>query len=133
MLSAISTALSGLTAASKRVETASENIANLSSAGALNPADGPLPYETQLTVQKTSETGGALAESIPKNPGFIESYAPDSPFANEDGLIGVPNTNLAEEAVNMKLAEITYKANLKTLETTSDMTEELFRTLDRKA
>ncbi len=133
MIGAISSALSGLVAASKKVEVSAENIANLSTAGALDPADGPAPYETQTVIQKTNDVGGVLAEAIPKDPGFVEAYAPDSPFANEDGLIGVPNTDLAEEAVNLKIAELTYKANITTLKAAEELNDELLSLFDEKA
>ena len=130
MIGAISTALSGLFAASKRVEASASNIANVSSAGALDEKDGRAPYSALTTVQKASEGGGVQAENIPKDPGFVPAYAPDSPFANEDGLIGVPNTDLAEDAVNLKLAETAYKANLATIKTAGEMNDELLRILD---
>ena len=132
MIGAISTALSGLMAASKKVEVGANNIANISTAGALDPVDGPAPYSTQITTQKTGEAGGVLASVAVKDPGFVPAYDPNSPFANEDGLIGVPNTDLAEEAVNLKLAETTYKANLATLKTAGEMSDELLRLFDEK-
>ncbi len=119
-------------AASKKVEVSAENIANLSSTGALDPADGPAPYETQVTVQTSDPVGGVQAEAIPKDPGFVTAYDANSPFANEEGLIGVPNTNLAEEAVNLKTAELAYKANLKTLEAAEEINDELFSLFDQK-
>ena len=44
--------------------------------------------------------------------------------------VAVNIINLAEEAVNINLAEITYKANLKTLEVASDLTKELLNAVD---
>lgn len=132
MIGAISTALSGLAAASKKVEVGANNIANLSTAGALDPADGPAPYSTQITTQTSNEVGGVVANVTNKDPGFVPAYSPDSPFANKDGLIGVPNTDLAEEAVNLKLAEVAYKANLATLKTAGEMSDELLNIFDKK-
>lgn len=133
MIGAISTALSGLFAASKRMEASASNIANVSSAGALNEKDGHAPYSALTTVQKSNEGGGVQAGNIPKDPGFVPAYAPDSPFANKDGLIGVPNTDFAEDAVNLKLAETAYKANLATIKTANEMNNELLRILDNEA
>ena len=103
MINAIHIALSGLAASTKRVATSASNIANLT----------------------TSEGAGVKADTIPKNTPFVPSFDPDSPFANAEGVIGVPNTNLAEEAVNISLAETTFKANLKVIEIASELQEEV--------
>ena len=133
MIGAISTAISGLFAASKRAEASAENIANALTSGALDEKEGPAPYSAQTTIQQTGETGGVRAENIPKDPGYVAAYSPDSPFANEDGLIAVPNTDLAEDAVNLKIAEKAYKANLATIKTANEMNDELLRVLDDEA
>lgn len=130
MIGAITTALSGLLAASKRVETSANNIANANTAGALDEADGPAPYSAQTVVQKTGENGGTIAEVTTKDPGFVAAYDPDSPLANEDGFVGAPNVNLAEEAVNLKLAETAYKASLNVIKVADELNEELLRTFD---
>lgn len=138
MINAISSAISGLLAASKRAEASASNIANISTTGALNEADGPKPYNALTTTQQsvTGSNGqslGVSATNIPKDPGFVQAYDPGSPFANEDGLIGVPNVSLTEDIVNLKLAEVTYKANARVLETASELSEELIQTLDKNA
>lgn len=130
MIGAITTALSGLLAATKRVETSANNIANAYSGGALDEADGPAPYSAQTVVQKTGQNGGVIAEVTTKDPGFVPAYDPNSPFANEDGLVGAPNVNLAEEAVNLKLAETAYKASLAVIRTADELNEELLKTFD---
>lgn len=133
MIGAISTALTGLIASSKKVEASASNIANMGSAGSLDPASPNQPYEALTTVQTASDTGGVTARNIPKQPGVVNAYAPDSPFANADGMVGAPNVDLAEEAVNLKIAELTYKANIGVLKTAQEMSEELSRLLDEKA
>lgn len=130
MIGAISNALSGLLAASKKVEAGASNIANLQTTGALDPADGPAPYAARTSVQTALDHGGVKSEIVQKNPGFVEAFAPDSLFANADGLIGVPNVDLAEEAVSLKVAEAAYKANVTALKAAEDMGEELFRIFD---
>ncbi|PZQ45277.1 MAG: flagellar biosynthesis protein FlgC [Micavibrio aeruginosavorus] len=132
MIGAISTALSGLMAASKRVEASASNIANVSSAGSLDPASPNQPYQAQTTVQTANESGGASATNIPKTPGIVNAYAPDSPFANAQGEVGAPNVDLAEEAVNLKLAEISYKANIATLKTADEMSDSLLNIFDKR-
>ncbi len=137
MINAISTALSGLIASGKRAEASASNIANLGSSGSIEPGGKP-PYQP-LTVQQTSNTArdgtplGVKSEFIPKEPGITPSFSPDSPFANEEGIIGVPNVNLAEEAVNLKIVELSYKANVNTIEVAGEMQEDLLRVFDDEA
>lgn len=102
MIGAISSTLSGLFVSSKRVEAAASNIANM----------GSTNYTPVSTVQTTGENGEAQAVNIQR------------PVGSE--------VDLAEEAVNLKLAEITYKANLSVLETINEMAEETGRLFDRK-
>ena len=133
MINAISIALSGLTASVKRVEASASNIANVSTTGALNPADGPAPYTPLTTTQKSVDGGGVRAEIVTTEPAFTPAFSPNSPFANADGLIAAPNIDLATEAVNLKLAELTYKANLQTIRTAEEMSDELLSTFDDRA
>lgn len=132
MIGAISNALSGLVAASKRVEASASNIANSTSAGSLDPGSPYQPYEALTTIQTANESGGTLATNVPKKPGIVNAYAPDSPFANADGMVGVPNSDMVEDVMNLKLAEISYKANLKTIQTASEMSDALLNTFDRR-
>lgn len=136
MINAIQTALSGLLAASRRVEASASNIANQLTAGSLEDPDNA-PY-TPLTVQQESLKGtdgqsfGVKSEFAPKNPAFIPAYDPDSPFANEDGIIGLPNVDLAEEAVNLSIARAGYKASLAVVKTADEMQDDLLRTFDKR-
>lgn len=137
MINAIQIALSGLAAASKKVETAASNIANLSTTGALNDPENA-PYSALTTVQ-TAQSGsdgagqGVKAEAVPKNTPFVPVYSPDSPFADAQGLIGAPNVDIAEEAVSLNIAKYAYKASLAVIETASEMEDALLRSFDRKA
>ena len=133
MIGAISTALTGLFAASKKVEASASNIANMGTTGSLDPNSPNQPYQALTTVQTAMPGGGVSATNIPQKPGFVDAYAPDSPFANAEGLDGAPDVDLAAEAVNLKIAELSYKANLNVLKTANEMSEELSRLLDEKA
>lgn len=132
MTSAISTALSGLQAASQRVQASANNIANALDEGALDSASANQPYQAQTTVQTANADGGVTATTIPKSPGIVNAYSPDSPFANAQGEVGVPNVDLAEEAVNLKLAQISYKANIATVKTANEMSDALLNIFDKK-
>lgn len=133
MIGTINIALSGLEAASKKVNATASNIANLQTVGSIEDG-GQVPY-TPLTTKQTAQgidgSGvGVRSEIISAGRPFVPSYDPDSPFANSEGIIGVPNINLAEQAVNLITAEISYKANLATLETASELSDELLDIFD---
>ena len=125
MINAIGIALTGLNSASLRLNASASNIANLSTVGSLTDPDSA-PY-TPVTTQSTAlgEIGGVKTQIVPKDPAFVPAFDPDSPFADENGVIGVPNISLEEEIVNLKLAEITYKANLKTIDAAGNLLDEL--------
>lgn len=130
MINPLSTSLSGLIASAKKAGVAASNIANASTSGSL---DGAVqPYEAQTTVTSSVAGGGVKAVSISKDPAFVPSYEPDSPFANGDGMVASPNVNLDEELITLKAAEMAYKANAQVLRVTSDLQEELTRALDKK-
>lgn len=131
MIDAISSALSGLTAASRRVDAAASNIVNVNTAGSLDPG-GQAPYAPVDALQTSQSGGGVRAEFVDRDPASFAAYSPSSPLANEEGLVAVPNVDLVTEIVNMKAAEIAYKANLKTLQTASDLTDELLKAVDRR-
>ena len=132
MIGAIQTALSGLAAASRKMEATASNIANLDTAGRL---DGdPKPYSTLQSVQQALPNGqGVQANIQPKAQGFVPAYDPDSPFANAEGMIGVPATDLAGESVNMMLAKTAYKASAAVIRTASEMDDALLKTFDDRA
>lgn len=124
MINAIGIALSGLTAASRKVEASASNIANLQTAD-----------YTPVTSEQTALAGGQGVRSdfVPKSQPFTPSYDPDSPFASSEGYVNTPNVDLAEEAVNLTLAKTAYRASVAVIETEQDMTKELLQAFDRKA
>ena len=124
MINAIGIALSGMNAASRKVEASASNIANLQTAD-----------YTPVTAQQTAlaEGQGVRSDFVPKTQPFTPSYDPDSPFANGEGYVNTPNVDLAEEAVNLTIAKTAYKANVAVIETVQDMTKELLESFDKEA
>ncbi len=116
MVDSFTTSVSGLRAQSTRIANAANNIANATTSGAVDPEDGPPSFTPQDTVL-VSQEGGVLARNLDRDPPNSVQFNPSSPFANEEGLISVPNVNLASELVEVKTAEIAYRANLEALET----------------
>ncbi len=135
MVNTISIALSGLNSSVQRLNASASNIANLNTTGSLEEG-GQAPYSALTTTTSSiainGETAGVRTNVIPKNTPFVPAYSPDSPFANEEGLIGVPNINLAEEIVNSKLAELSYKANIQTIRIQQDLNDELLSVFDKR-
>lgn len=131
MIGAITTALTGLTSATKKLDATASNIANINTVGALEETDGQKPFSAVTTAQKALHNGGVQTNIVQKDPGFVPAFDADSPFANEDGIIGVPNVNLAEEATNLILAKNTYKANAAVIKVSADLQEDLLNTISK--
>lgn len=131
MIGARTTALSGLNSASKKLEATASNIANVSTIGALKQEDGAKPYTPITTTQESNGTGGVTTNFAPKTPSFIPTYDPDSPFADNKGIIGTPNVSLEEEAGNLLLAKYSYKANIATIKASDEMQDELMNIFDK--
>ena len=131
MINSISIALSGLESASKKLQATASNIANMQTVGSLESGGQP-PY-TPITTQQTAQAdGGVRTDFIARKNPFSAAYVPSSPLADENGIVGVPNVDLAEEAVNMTLAKTTYKANIGVLNAQKEMSDELLGIFDEK-
>ena len=131
MIGAIATALTGLNSASKKIEASAANIANINTVGALDEVNGQKPFSAVTTIQKALDTGGVQTNIVQKDPGFVPAFDNNSPFANEEGVIGLPNVNLAEEATNLILAKNTYKANAAVIKVSADLQEDLLNTIHK--
>jgi len=122
MGNALLIAVSGLNAASVRLSTAANNIANANDTGALQPAPGQSqPYQPQQVAQQATAGGGTIATDVPVTPASNPAPDPNSRFANAQGLVAVPNVDTAQELVNSEVAGVSYDANLKVIETASKM------------
>lgn len=131
MVSSINIGISGLQAATARLNASAANIANFTTSGSLTDPDNA-PYTPQDVTYQSQGDGGVLANTVSRDPAFVPAFDADSPFADENGFIGVPNISLSSEIVNLKLAELSYKANIQTIETSSDLFEELLDTFDER-
>lgn len=125
-------ALSGLAVNERRIDTAASNIANSTTAGALGSQPGRGAYTPQDVIQETLPNGGVQANTVPRNQPFVPAYDPNSPFANEEGLIAVPNVDLAREAVDIKISSIAFKANLEVIQAASQLSDELLSIFDKE-
>ena len=124
MLSSVSIGLSGLAAASLRLDVAANNIANAQSAGAIPGNLGPAPYTPMQVVQSDSGSG-TTANTEPVDPAYIPTFDPQSPDANAQGTVAMPNVDLTQEVVELAMAQQSYQANLKTVQISMSTTGRL--------
>jgi flagellar basal-body rod protein FlgC len=128
MIPALSTALSGMQAATARLAASASNVANVRSTGplpgpGLAPADGRRAYVPVDVVQRSDPTGGVATAYAPRRPAHGPGYAPGSPDADERGLVAAPNVDLAAEAVSQIEALLAFKANAAVARAVDRMTE----------
>ncbi len=128
-MSSISTiALSGMNAAARRLDVSASNVANVLSTGALPSADGTVPpgapqaYAPLELVQTASAGGGTQTAVTTVTPSTTAVYAPQAPFANQDGLVAAPNVDLAQELFDQLLASYTFTANATVMKADNRMT-----------
>lgn len=136
MNTALNTALSGLTAASRHLGASASNTANARTTGPL-PAGGGLdaaqgtpasgsPYAPVQAINTALPTGGVRAGLAAVSPAFYAEYQPDSPDADPAGLVAAPNVDLAQESVQQMLASNAYKANAAVARTSDEMLKSVF-------
>lgn len=123
----ISTALSGLNAASARIGVSASNIANsqLTTTVGQNGQTVNKPYVPQEVVQKTQNGGGVSTSLRDVSPPSVPVFAPDNPAAGQDGIVQLPNVDQTREVADQILATNAYKANLNVMKRTDEMTESL--------
>jgi flagellar basal-body rod protein FlgC len=108
MISAIHTALSGMTAFGKQLEVSAHNVANINTDG----------FKRTDTTFVEAPNGGVLPVTQKDN-----SPGPAVLKDTTQGLMQVElsNTDLGQEAVNQIIAQRGFEANLRTLKTADDM------------
>jgi flagellar basal-body rod protein FlgC len=132
MMSNISTiALSGMNAATRRLDVSASNVANVMTTGALPDADGTVPagapqaYDPLELVQTASAGGGVQTSVTTAKPSTIAVSDPQAPFANQNGLVAAPNVDLAQELVGQMLASYSFAANATVMKADNRMTDTL--------
>lgn len=133
MTDALSIALSGLRAQTTRLAATASNIANASTSGTVPNADPSAPASTlytPVTVDFSSHAGGGVSAQVRPDPNaYSVIYDPSSGYANADGLVAVPDVDLAQEAVNLLETKALYKANLSVIKTQDEMLGDLLDTI----
>jgi flagellar basal-body rod protein FlgC len=128
-MSAISPlALSGLNAATLRVQAAANNLANARSNGAVRGEAGPEPYTPLEVHQQAVATGGVAAQLAPSSREPLLTYDPNAPYANAEGFVASPDIDPADEVVALAMATYSFSANLAVIRTESEMMDALLNT-----
>ncbi len=123
-ISAVSIATSGMRAADARLNAAASNIANVQSAGSLaDPAQAP--YQPIDAVSKDIGTSGTPSGVVtsyqPRSSKPVAVSQPDSPLADADGMVGMPDIDIGEELISAMMAKYEFAANAKLASAASDM------------
>ena len=130
---ALDISASGLTAQRLRMDTISQNIANVNTTNTRNGT----PYKRKVAVfEERSDEGifngylrsaykgdnmGAgvrVSNIIEDNAPFKKVYEPGHPDADADGYVSLPNVEVVTEMVNMISASRSYEANVTAINTT---------------
>lgn len=126
MVDAVIAGLSGLKAAERRLEVSTNNIANFQSTTTIE--DGQLinrPYQPSYVIQISDTTGGTRTLTSPIDPPTIPSFDPDAVTADENGIVQLPNVDLAKETVNQISAKAAYQSSLATIQKSEEVFDEL--------
>lgn len=115
MEAALHSAVSGLRAASKRLEVSAANTVNARSED----------YAPGRVAQSALATGGTRAEAVPVNPPTVPTYGPQNPVADASGIVQRPNVALESESVEQMLSRRAFEANLRTIEAADRTTRSL--------
>ncbi len=124
MVSAISSALSGLAAAGQRLNVSAQNIANAESTQTLR--NGQVvnePYVPQKLAQFTQPEGGVITELQPVNPPVKQVYDPNNAAADAQGVAAYPNVDTAEQLVGVQLSLYTAQANINVIRVQDKLTQ----------
>ena len=123
MDSAMSISVSGMQAASLRLNAAASNIVNASSDSAVSASTSA--YQPVSVSQSATPSGGTSASLQPVTPSSLLAYNASSPYANVQGMVAQPNVDLPTQLVNMKEAANDFRASLAAYKTSSEMFKSL--------
>ena len=121
MTSIIGSAISGMAAATKRVEVSAQNLVNANSVGTPDAKGENESYKAVEPVQTTDETGAPTVKVREKDPATVYVYNPDHALANDEGIVESPNVDVAGELINQNLALHSYRANVKMFEVWNEL------------
>jgi flagellar basal-body rod protein FlgC len=126
---ASSIAVSGMHAATVRLQVSARNIANSRSDGPLpgsaNAGNFPPAYVPQRVDQVDNVGGGTSAIVSKVSPGYVSVYDPTAAYADSHGMVASPNVDLGDEIVQLMLARFTFAANAQVVRVDAQMSKAL--------
>jgi flagellar basal-body rod protein FlgC len=137
MTDAMNIAVSGIGAASLQLNAAASNIVNMDSSGpvpltppgqAVAQVSGAV-YQPLAVSQNTTPGGGVRAALEASLPSYYLAYDPNAPFANLQGMVAMPNADLASEIAKLHDAADSFRANMATFQASSRMFKTLLNTV----
>lgn len=117
MSGALQIAVSGLNDASARIANVTANIVNASSTSSLPKKSGEsysgfVPQDVITLSQSDGDNNlGVQSQRVARDPASAPAYDPANAQANDQGLVVAPNIDLANEAINLLQASVSYQAN----------------------
>jgi len=133
---ALEASASALTAQRLRMDTISENIANVNTTRTedgtpyrrktviFESQDGNIPFSSYLSgaSRQLLKSGGVRVSRIVEDQTqFKRVYDPGHPDADENGIVQMPNVDVVTEMVNMISASRAYEANVTAINATKSM------------
>jgi len=119
---ALNIAASGLGAAATWMDTVASNVANMNDTAALPSGNAAYTgYQPVTVAMSAAASGGVSAQVEPQMPAYSPGYDPSAPLANAQGLVAVPNVDLATQIVDQTMALQSYRANADVLRTAEEM------------
>lgn len=133
--SSLNIGATGLTAQRLRMDTISQNIANVNTT---RTEDGT-PYRRKVVVFEEKSPNASFSEYLNQSSKeligggvrvarvmedrapFKKVYDPGHPDADEDGYVEMPNVDVLTEMINMISATRSYEANVTSINTTKSM------------
>lgn len=114
---------SALNAQSARLNAVASNLAN---ADSVIGSDGQ-PYRAKQVVFAATPVGneggqGVRVTQVVQSAAPLRmNYEPNSPYANDQGYVAMPNVNVVEEMVNMISASRSYQSNAEMMNTAKSL------------
>ena len=117
-------AVSGMEASTTWLDATASNVANMNDVSALPTGGAPYTgYQPVTVAMAAAPSGGVTAEVEPAMPAYSPGYDPSAPLANAQGLVAVPNVDLATAVVDQITALQSYKASADAFRAAEEMTK----------
>ncbi len=137
----LTTAASGMSAESIKLNTIASNLANSNSVGSTEDntyrAKHPIFTEVKDPIPGLSEgdqpIGGVRVTDIKHGSNALQKrYEPSNPAANSDGYVFVTDVNPIEEMTNMIEASRSYQANVEIMNSTKGLIMQTINVMNSK-